>query len=167
MDRVPRMEERWEQHTRFPLLQDMLKEFIQNITWKTNSRTHLAIWCINSCSWLLFSYPNRSVVKLCISLFCKVLFWKKEKKKKKSSMSHLWKNGRLKRSGCYYPDTVFPGYRSAHSRVHTLCKQYFKCSTFSHHSFSLFRETPQDRKFLNAQYVIMHWVAESKQGAIP
>lgn len=32
MDRIPRVEERCEEHTRFPLLQDLLKEFIQNIT---------------------------------------------------------------------------------------------------------------------------------------
>lgn len=38
MDGVPRVEERCEEHTRFSLLYDVLKEFIQNITWKAHSR---------------------------------------------------------------------------------------------------------------------------------
>lgn len=49
--RVSRMEERWEKNARFSLLQNMLKEFIQHITWKEKGKRIRAMGIFQWTDW--------------------------------------------------------------------------------------------------------------------
>lgn len=53
--RVSGVEERWEKNPRFPLLQNMLKEFIEHITWieKGKKNREMGVFCSTTICWAL------------------------------------------------------------------------------------------------------------------